>query len=268
MAAVLCQGIGSCCSGCGKLICLPFQLCDKACQGLCKGCSAACEGVCKGCSNVCDTIGNICTSPFFPYLGVTFVLNVFPIIYGISPGIINWCESLSIWLLINAILAAIHIGASFYIVTQIRMPLEQMPTATTGIDTEIPANDMEANNNAGGTQSSTQQQQPSSSPSLTPQQRIDAVRTVFTMPQQEQRGEADTWSRVKHVLCLDKIVAVYILLFIGWIILLTVGIARVVIDDTCSDGLPQAVNISITCGFLYLFSVGVAFSLSLCCLGR
>ena len=263
MAAILCQGIGDCCSGLGKVCAAPFKLCGQACQGINKCCSTSCQGLCKGCSSLCDTISNVCTSPFFPYLGVTFLLNIPAIIYGISPGIVNWCQSLSIWLIINAVLAAVHIIASVYIVTQIRKPLEQMATATTGMESGVPANDME-----GQHQAQPQASAPSTTP-LTPQQRIDNMRNIFNMPQQDQRGQADTWSRVKYVLCLDKVVAVYILLFLGWFIFLVVGVgSNTFNDDNCDRSLSRSVSLSITCGFLFLFSVGVAFYISLCCLQR
>jgi hypothetical protein len=82
----------------------------------------------------------------------------------------------------------------------------------------------------------------------------------------DERGPDNSFQRIKHVLCYDKIMAMYIIVFIGWVVWLSIGISRRLSnnDGGCEDQV-YYMTVSIVCGYMYLSLVGVAFLLSLCC---
>uniref|UniRef100_A0A7R9WQT9 Amino acid transporter transmembrane domain-containing protein n=1 Tax=Craspedostauros australis TaxID=1486917 RepID=A0A7R9WQT9_9STRA len=212
MAAVLCQGLGGLCNQINKVLCLP-----------CKACGTGCESLCQ-----------VIMSPFFPYMACTLALNVPGIVFGLKGMVdIGGCSTLSKWLVINAIMCAVHIFASIHIVNQIReeggVPL--LPVET-GVGTADNA---------------------------------EATRAVKTVDQ--TRGANNSIQRIKHVLCYDKLVAVYIIAFVCWIMWLGVGFKRRVEYDGegCDDDL-RFMDIAVACGNIYLMVVGLAFLCSLCCL--
>ena len=85
---------------------------------------------------------------------------------------------------------------------------------------------------------------------------------------QDDHGAANSCARMKHVMCYDKVVAVYIVIFLGWIYWLAVGIGRTFGNDE-SDGCGEQgryIGLSISCGYVYMCLVGAAFAISLCCL--
>jgi hypothetical protein len=92
MAAILCNGFANLCNDCCHCLTLPCRAC----------CDLAC-------------------SPFVPYLGVTLVLNIPLVVWGMQTFSENAsaCDK-AWWLWANAVMAAIHIVASFYIVHRIQ----------------------------------------------------------------------------------------------------------------------------------------------------
>lgn len=150
-------------------------------------------------------------------------------------SIASGCPDLSSWLVGNAVLCAIHMVASIYIVNKIR---------------ETPASLTDPINKTGD----------SEAPPTT--------YGNFHIPKENEEGAANSFSRIKHVLCYDKTMAVYIIIFIGWIVWLATGIARRLAVDEAGgcDGTIQSMNIVISCGYMYLSMVFVAFGCSLCCL--
>lgn len=207
MAAILCKTISdlfsTACSAAGQVVCLPCKLCGLG----------------------CESAGEVLKSPFFPYLAVTFGLNMPGLVYGIR-SIGSACPSLSSWLMANALLCLIHMIACFYIVNKIR------ETAPANIDTSPDSVEEGANY------------------------------TNFSVPKENQLGAENSFTRIKHVLCYDKVTAVYILVFIFWMIWQCMGLAR---DGDCYE-LVHYRNVAVGCGYLYICMVGMSFACSLCCL--
>lgn len=210
MAAVICKGIGELCSGLGKVACLP----------------------CRACGLACNSFGDVLKSPFFPYLAVTFGLNIPGVVFGIkslAPG----CADLSSWLFANGILCAIHMLAAWYIVNKIRE--------------SVHVDDGPSTNDKG---------EPATNYSN------------FSMPSREEYGAANSMARIKHVLCYDTTVACYIVVFIGWLIWLSMGVGkRLSAEDAggCDSDI-NSVTMAIGCGYMYFSLVFMAFGCSLCCL--
>jgi ABC-type glucose/galactose transport system permease subunit len=90
----------------------------------------------------------------------------------------------------------------------------------------------------------------------------------FIVPKENEQGAANSFSRIKHVLCYDTTMAVYIVIFIGWVVWLATGVAKRLGADeggNCDSDI-QGMNVAISCGYMYLSMVFVAFGCSLCCL--
>jgi hypothetical protein len=214
MAAVVCQAFGSLCSAAGQVICVP----------------------CKVLNVGCGSLGEVLCSPFFPYLAVTFALNMPTVVYGLrATG--DWCPDISYWLVTNAVLAVVHMAASMYIVNKIR---ESTPAGENAL--------------------------------LTPAKTGTAVEegyvnSNFWTPKENEHGAENSFQRIKHVVCYDKVVAVYIVAFVIWVIWLSVGIGRRLSGDggNCDDQV-HYMNVSIACGYMFMCMVGFAFACSLCCL--
>lgn len=215
MAAVLCGAIGDltkgACTGIGKVITLP----------------------CRACGFACNSITDLLTTAFFPYILVTFGLNMPGLYYGAKS--LNFdCPSLSKWLVTNGLLCLIHMVAALYIVRKVRETPSVSANAINNGDPESPSTDY---NN-------------------------------FSIPKENEQGAANSMARIKHVLCYDKTMALYIIFFIGWLVWLSSGIAkRLGADayDACGNEV-QHMNVAISCGYMYFSLVFVAFGCSLCCL--
>lgn len=123
MAAVLCGGIGKVCSGCCECMsatCLaPFKLCGACCEG----CGQCCQDGCK-------LVTNCCSSSLCCYITVVSVLNVPPILLGLSdlPNLGAGCQA-SYWLIIYWLLCLVHILAAFYMSRAIDQDTTILPTA-------------------------------------------------------------------------------------------------------------------------------------------
>ncbi|CAB9498280.1 expressed unknown protein [Seminavis robusta] len=108
MAAVLCGGISKLCQGgcecVGHICLLPSKICGACCEGL---------GQC--CKESRRLVARCCSSRFSCHISVTCILNLPPIILGLSdlPNAIDGCAG-SLWLLIFWLLSLVHIVAAFY----------------------------------------------------------------------------------------------------------------------------------------------------------
>ena len=98
MAAILCNGIGSCC----ECVCTaPFKLCDSGCRG----CSKACSSLCNG----------LCGSPLSVFVIVTVATQLpVAIVSAMELGSVFRCQG-SDWLLGTLLVAIVHISVAFYL---------------------------------------------------------------------------------------------------------------------------------------------------------
>ena len=93
-----------------------------------------------------------------------------------------------------------------------------------------------------------------------------------------EEGEANSWQRMKQVLCYDMVVAIYILGAIFWLVWQTVGISQVMQEvgdnedmddheDLC-DSIHSWSTMSIVCGYIFATLVCITFACSFLCLRR
>jgi hypothetical protein len=244
MAAILCTTIG--------------ELISTACKAL--------TIPCKACGAGCDKLGELICTPFMPYLVVTFFLNTPAVVYAIKSSVNqswNCSYELFRWLVINAILSIIHMIAAFYIVNLIReeKPSSALPiTATTGFSQPT---FMATTGTATTSEPTTTYQNASSNSNST----NFIADSSYDVP-----GGPNSFQRIKHVLCYDKGMAVYIVIFLFWIVWLGIGVSRRLFydndndyDDGCGD-LTQYMNAAIAIGYVWMALVGTAFCCSLICL--
>jgi hypothetical protein len=211
MAAVICSTFGELCSAAGQLVCLP----------------------CKACGVGCDAFGDVIKSPFFPYLALTFALNMPPFVYGVKSFLAD-CPDLTTWMLTNAFLAVAHMCASIYIVGKIR---ESRTSTTSESDNTTTVEEGTYYKN-------------------------------FTIPKESEHGAENSCARIKYVLCYDKKMAIYIILAVFWIVWQAIGVGKRFGGDgggEC-DEVSNYMGIAIGCGYMYMCMVGLAFACSLCCL--
>eukprot|EP00529_Nitzschia_sp_RCC80_P028381 CAMPEP_0113447436 /NCGR_PEP_ID=MMETSP0014_2-20120614/4233_1 /TAXON_ID=2857 /ORGANISM="Nitzschia sp." /LENGTH=267 /DNA_ID=CAMNT_0000338583 /DNA_START=206 /DNA_END=1006 /DNA_ORIENTATION=- /assembly_acc=CAM_ASM_000159 len=267
MAAVLCTSISELCSAScnvvGQVLCLPLKVCDKV---------------------VCDTIinGMVCT-PFMPYLVVTYCLFTPALVYAFKSLDNNACPELFSWLLVNAALSATHMVAAFYIVRQIRTePSSMSPTSTSpavAVATPQPARTstiaaitglapvVSASSTSAAAKSSSSdyklEEGNMATATATPVtvtavpatpygQLNDSVMTSSSAAHDDT--EAYSFGRVKHVLCYDHGMALYIVVIIVWAIWLAVGLTRRFDFDfgnEVCDELVGYLNVTIICGYLW-----------------
>ena len=235
MAAVLCNGIGKLCSGTceilGSVITLP-----------CKACGVVCEGVSKA-----------LRSPFCLYLTVTLGLNIPPIIFAVEAFTINddGCSLALNWLIVNAFLCVVNIAAAVYISGKIAY----VPANETSNDAPPPptTSDIEAAA-VGESKTKTAPKQTINKNTMWP--------TLF-----ESNNRAKSFSRVRDVLCHDPIVAIYIVIGIGYIVWQTMGVGRMNQAADCGGGgLEELISEALMFGFLFISLGAISFSCSVCCL--
>jgi hypothetical protein len=197
--------------------------------------SATCRAVsipCRALNFGCESLGDVIKSPFFLYLAVTFGLNLPPVVFAIR-ATVDWCSEVSNWVAYNGVLALIHMAAAMYITKTIRASNEASAMAVSG---QLAEEGQYVNSN-------------------------------FSTPKADQPGAANSCERLKHVLCYDKVVALYICVFIGWVFWLAMGINLKLNSDGLCDGEQEGYLVkSVTFGYLYMCLCWVAFAFSLCCL--
>jgi len=219
MAAVLCGAIGDMTKG--------------LCNGICKVATLPC----RACGMACESITDVVMTAFFPYLAVTFVLNLPGVYFGIR-SLDFGCPDLSSWLVTNGLLCIVHMVACLYVVKTIR----ETPSYTDHTTPVITGTDVE-----------------------TPPTTATNYRN-FSVPKQNEHGAPNSIARIKHVLCYDKTMALYIIFFIGWLLWLSYGVAKRLASDGGCDNEDQFMSAAISCGYLYFSLVFMAFGCSLCCL--
>lgn len=233
MAAILCQTIG--------------ELISKGCKAL--------AGPCKHCGTCCDKLGELMCTPFMPYLVVTFFLNTPSVVLAMKSAPNYECSySLFRWLVVNAAFSTCHMVASFYIVKIIRAPAAINDTGT------------------GGTISATTGLNPTTDEEKGRYGESN-FRPITDGSGEQAPGGAYSFQRIKHVLCYDKGMAVYILVFLVWIFWMAIGVSRRLFFDDLDDNnnadcdeMLGYMNTVIACGYVWMSLVGTAFCCSLLCL--
>mmetsp|Transcript_7724 Transcript_7724/g.11103 ORF Transcript_7724/g.11103 Transcript_7724/m.11103 type:complete len:255 (-) Transcript_7724:316-1080(-) len=251
MAAVLCRGLGQLCAGLGDVVCLP-----------CKACGVGCEAL-------WDTV----KSPFFPYLAITVGLNLPPIFMGLRaiPSIGGGCDDGVQWLLVNMVLALVHIIAAFYLARKISEQDSYAATTTTSTMSTA-ANNSSIPQASAVVYGDKDEKVESGTYYAANNNNVPPPTTTTTsVANQEYKGPHDTMGRVRHLLCEDKWMALYILIGIGWFVWQAMGAQRFFDADDNADGacgsIRALISTSLVCGWLYVSLAGIAFVLSICCLG-
>ncbi|KAG7365170.1 hypothetical protein IV203_038373 [Nitzschia inconspicua] len=235
MAAVVCTTLGdvinSSCKAVSQVICLP----------------------CRALNLGCEKLGDVLCTPMMPFIVFTFGLMTPSLVYGIRALDNYACPDLFRWLITNAVFAIFHMVGCLYIVQKLKEPGSVVSTsattapgiaATTGLEGKTDSIKMEEG---------------------------DYVRISnnFSVPQDHERGGPNSINRVKHVLCYDKGMAVYIVVILFWLVWVCIGInRRFSVDDAnaACDELTSYMNITIICGYIWMTMVGLAFCCSFLCL--
>ena len=236
MAAVLCNGISN--------------LCNGSCEILGSNCTVPC----KACGVVCEGVSKALRSPFCVYLSVTIGLNIPPVIFAVEAFAIHdgGCNTALIWLVVNAILCAVNIAAAIYISSKIAyVPGNESNTVAPA--PRPPASDVEAATGAQNKNKAAPKQEAAKKNTMWP--------TLF-----ESNTRARSFSRVSDVLCHDPIVALYIVIGIGYIVWQTMGVARRNEAEDCGGGLDTLISDALMFGFLFISLGATSFGCSLCCL--
>lgn len=195
-----------------------------------------CDGVKSTCFVVWAQAVELATSAFFPYLLVTFLLNIPPFAYGLASVFSAECGSS--WLVFNAFLVAVHMGVSVYAVHRIRQQVKKADTAAAKVE---------------------------EGESETPYVNVDAAAATSIGKKKLSTATSDpnSWDRIKVVMCYDFVMAVYYILCVVWMIWQGIGTRRMIdgeVDNECG----RWVVLSVVCGFLYIGLGVVSWVGSLC----
>lgn len=232
MAAVLCIAIGdlwtSSCNAIGKVICLP----------------------CKALNLGCEKLGDFLCTPMVPFVVFTFGLMTPALVYGVR-SLDNYdCPDLFRWMIVNAVFAIFHMVGCIYIVQRLQDPGPQAHlTASMATATSSKVN-------------------PTASAKVEEGYFV-RLSENFSTPRDHQRGGPNSVSRVKHLFCYDMGMAVYILLVLFWVTWICVGIKRRFRADDGNEACQELygyMNIAITCAYIWMTMVGLAFCCSFLCL--
>jgi hypothetical protein len=214
------------------------------CSTTCNACSKVICLPCRALNLGCETLGDLLCTPFMPYILVTFGLNTPAVVFGVlSFGSIG-CDELFTWLIANAVLSAIHMVACLYIIRRIRESAAE-PMAVATVVTK--GDDI---------------------PSKTEQGYLVSNFTALPENSADREGGANSFQRIKHVLCYDQGMAVYILVVIVWVVWMSLGISRRLLADgenADCDILAGYMNITIVCGYVWMMVVACAFCCSILC---
>jgi uncharacterized membrane protein len=230
MAAIICESFGKLCHALGDVICLP----------------------CKACGIGCEAIMDALKSPFSLYILVAVGLNAAPIYMGIRtlPDLGGGCGEATSWLIVNGAICLIHIVAAFYMIHKIQ---EDRRTQSLGVVTQdlAKADHLET---GGHSQYNT----------------LPAAKPMGGMGLGHARENPDhqsSWGRIKHVLCYDVGVAIYIVIMVFWLCWMAMSIPRYasIGSDGCSD-IGSRLLTSMICGYFFMTLGAFAFMCSICCL--
>mmetsp|Transcript_1574 Transcript_1574/g.2167 ORF Transcript_1574/g.2167 Transcript_1574/m.2167 type:complete len:239 (+) Transcript_1574:74-790(+) len=237
MAAVLCNGISNLCSG--------------SCEVL----GSICSLPCKACGVLCDGVSQALRSPFCVYLSITLGLNIPPIIFAVEAFTIHdgGCNIVLTWLAVNAILCAVNIAAAIYISGKIAYDVPGNESNAVTPAPARPASDVEAATSGENKHKTVPKQEATKKSTMWP--------TIF-----ESNTRARSFSRVSDVLCHDPIVAIYIVIGIGYIVWQTMGVWRRNEAEDCGGGLDTLIWDALMFGYLFILLGATSFGCSLCCL--
>ena len=186
------------------------------------------------------------------------------------------------WLFVNGICTAIHIAAAFYIVKRIQSdgltsnPDGQvLPSTTT---TSSSTKDVALRQAETGMADPVKQ---NGTPTTQYHRVVETTTSSGTIGRSSfymfsstttSIGGANTVPRLIQVLCYDVLVAIYILIFLGWMVWQTLGLSHAMGDgsgDNCgnhSDLIHKWIVNSIILGFIYMMMLCCSFCCSLLCL--
>jgi hypothetical protein len=258
MAAIICDAIGQFCKGIGHVCGLPCKLCAGCC--LVSG---------KACKLVCG-----CQSPFTPFVLTSVALHVPSLVFAVrtivdAPG----CGFLSTWIYVYALLSVVHIVGSFYIAFRMGQDYGNDGDTT---NNSTPPTDARSS-------SRTADESPWEGKSiweiiqdmLTPgredpatrrQSRRTAPSSSSSSAQRHRHGDANTWKRLRHMLCYDVGVALYMILWVFWLVWLSIGSPTIYThnndDDADCEDLEGWARWAVICGYTYLAVVVFAFACS------
>lgn len=229
------------------------------CDGMSKLCRSSCDAFgkiftipCRACGFACDGISQAMRSPFCFYLSVAVGLNVPPVVFACQ-ALANGqnCAPALQWLLVNAFFCIVNVAAAFYISGEVVQPFDD------GNGAPFIAATVEG----GG--KGDQQPQKSSQPQLPA-----GIKKFWdgksSTHEARMAQNLTRFGRVKEVLCHDPIVAVYIIIGIGYIVWQSMGIGRM--DDAMQCGEDGLISNAVMCGFLFISLGATAFGCSVCCL--
>lgn len=212
----------------------------------CHACSKVICLPCRALNLGCEKLGDVLCTPMMPFVLFTFGLMTPALVYGVLSLDNYGCSDLFRWLIVNAVFAVFHMFGCMYIVQKLREPGQDTYYTQSGTpaDTKTDSTKMEEG-------------------------AYVRISNNFTAPKDHERGGPNSIGRVKHVLCFDKGMAVYILVILVWIVWVCVGInRRFSVDEgnaSCAE-LTSYMNISIMCGYIWMTMVGLAFCCSFLCL--
>ncbi len=232
------------------------------CDGISKLCRSSCDALgtiltipCKACGFACDGVSQALRSPFCLYLTVALGLNVPPVVFAgqaLANG--NRCNIALQWLLVNAFFCIINVAAAIYISGKVvHDPNDDEEEGKNGAP--YIAATMENGNNK------EQQQQ------NLPHNIKKFWQGPHTSANETRAAQSFTKvGRVRDVLCYDPIVAVYIIIGIGYIIWQSMGFSRMNQAANCGGGEEDLISSAVMCGFLFISLGATAFGCSVCCL--
>jgi len=254
------------CDAAGKIICLPCRLCGFTAETICK----------------------VVTGDFNFYLVFTVVINALPLYFTASALSANNgdnCEKE--WLFVDLALCAANMVAAFYIAKQIQ-DLGALPEFDGGgspaTATAIPTAHAEVIDEGAGAYAppklskdvDTNASKSAPTQKLMgffhmptnndPEQPSNTSRAPNNSRNRVNDSTAGSITRVKHVLCYDPWVALYILVFLGFTYWQFYGVSKSAngVGDNCGSIERQIVNCFI-CGFSFLLIGPSLFFCGLCC---
>lgn len=233
MAAVLCESL------------------SKLLRGSCEALGTVLTLPCKACGFATEELTKVCRSPFCLYLSVALGLNLPPVVFTIKAWMSganggDGCASASNWLSINALLCLVNMMAALYISQKITYEPMEDPNAAPFMEASV----MDHEKNAAA-----------------PQQKKTIVGAVMEKTL-ETNTRSKSVSRVKEILCYDPIVAIYIIIGMGYMVWQAMGVGRRLDASGCGGDWGEYVGDSLMCGFMFIFMGGTTFAISLCCLVR
>merc|ERR1719343_1012840 len=87
--------------------------------------------------------------------------------------------------------------------------------------------------------------------------------TPFTPIPDDLAGGGQSYKRITHVLCYDKGMALYIVVFLAWVVWMGLGVTKRLFggedyNDIECDDLTGYMSTSIACGYVYMSLVSLA----------